>query len=66
MAMTQPATDLHLTSRDRLRWRRAMDALLIESIYGKAIRDIPLPSHQPVVEAAMGASAGREPSIAVA
>ncbi len=28
--MTQPATDLPLTPRERLRWRRAMDALLIE------------------------------------
>ena len=64
--MTQPATTLPLTPRERLRWRRAMDALLIESIYGRAIRDVPLPAHEPIAAAAMAAVAEREPSIATA
>ena len=62
--MPQPATDLPLTPRERLRWRRAMDALLIESIFGGVIRDVPLPPHEPA--AVMAAISEREPSIAVA
>ena len=64
--MTQPATTLPLTPRESLRWRRAMDALLIESIYGRAIRDVPLPPHESVVVAAMVAGAEYEPSVAIA
>ena len=37
--MTPPATDLPLTPRERLRWRRAMDARLIEAIFGRVVRD---------------------------
>ena len=64
--MTQPATDLPLTPRERLRWRRAMDALLIESIYGRAIRDVPLPAHEPVAIVAMAAVVERDPTSAIA
>ncbi len=44
--MTKPATDLPLTPRERLRWRRAMDSLLIDSIYGRVVRD-PSLAHSP-------------------
>ncbi len=42
--MTQPATDLDLTPRESLRWRRAIDVLLMDAIYGRVIRDTPLPA----------------------
>lgn len=63
--MTQPATDLPLSPRERLRWRRAMDALLIDSIYGEVVRDMPLPDHGPVVGAAFSAGGEFEPSITI-
>lgn len=37
--MLPPAPDLPLTPRERLRWRRAMDARLIEAIFGRVVRD---------------------------
>ena len=37
--MLPQANDLPLTPRERLRWRRAMDALLIEAIFAPALRD---------------------------
>ena len=64
--MTPPAQDLPLTARERLRWRRAMDSLLIDSIYGKVVRDTPRPDHDPLVAAAtLSAGAEFEASIAV-
>lgn len=45
--MTQPASDLPLTPRQRLRWRRAMDAVLIDAIYGRVVRDDPSPHLAP-------------------
>ena len=62
--MTQPATDLPLSPRERLRWRCAMDTLLIDSIYGKVVRDMTLPDHDPVV-AATALSAGAKASVVV-
>ena len=65
--MTQPATDPSFTPRERLRWRRAMDSLLIDAIYGRVIRDVPLPVDDPVVSAAaMVSGADLEPAIAIA
>ena len=49
--MTQPATYQPLTPRERLRWRRAMDALLTDAIYGRVIRDTSLPSEETFVAA---------------
>lgn len=64
--MTLSAKDLPLTPRERLRWRRAMDSLLIDSIYGKVVRDTPHPDRDPLVAAArLSAGAGFEASIAV-
>ena len=37
--MTRPAIDLPLTPRERLRLRRALDAQLIDDIFGRALRD---------------------------
>ena len=56
--MTQPATDLPLTPRERLRWRRATDALLIESIYGRVVRDEPLPHLPPPADEGFAAGIG--------
>lgn len=40
--MTQSARTT--TSRERLRWQRATDERLIDAIYGRVIRDVPLPT----------------------
>lgn len=64
--MTQPATHLPLTPRERLRWRRVMDALLIDAIYGSVIRDTSLPSEETCVAAsALNARPEPEPSIMI-
>ena len=44
--MTKPATALPLTPRERLRLRRAMDAHLIDAIFGVVVRDA-APPHLP-------------------
>ena len=44
-----------------------MDSLLIDAIYGRVIRDVPLPVDDPVVSAAaMVSGADLEPAIAIA
>lgn len=63
--MNQPATELPFTPRERLRWRRAMDALLVDAIYGKVVRDVPLPVRDPAVAAAAIVGAEFEASIAL-
>ena len=37
--MTPTAADLPLTPRERLRWRRAKDAELMDAIFGRVVRD---------------------------
>ena len=37
--MTKPATNPPLSPRERLRWRRAMDHLLADEIFGRVVRD---------------------------
>lgn len=37
--MSQPAPDFPFSPRERLRWRRAMDARLIDSIFNRVVRD---------------------------
>ena len=65
--MTQPATTLPLTPRERLRWRRAMDALLIDSIYGRIVRDVALPDRDPVLAVtAMAGGTDYDPAVAIA
>ena len=62
--MNQPATDSFFTPREHLRWRRAMDALLVDAIYGRVVRDVPLPRVDPVVAA--GAATGAQSEAAAA
>lgn len=64
--MTQPATNLPLTARERLRWRRAMDALLMDAIFGKAVRDDSLPSEASWIAAtALQVGADPDPSVSI-
>ncbi len=64
--MTQPATYQPLTPRERLRWRRAMDALLMDAIFGRVIRDTSLPGEETfVATSAMIARPEPEPSITI-
>ena len=64
--MTQPAIYQPLTPRERLRWRRAMDALLMDAIYGRVVRDTLLPGEETFDAAgAMIARPEAEASIAI-
>lgn len=57
--MPDPAPT-RLSPRERLRWRRAMDERLIDAIFGRVVRDMPVPAGA----AALSRLVGETPAIA--